>query len=173
MKKQISPIGTKCPECFQGQLLPFTRTEEFDFDLGDEIVKVRADNVPVEQCDKCGEVMSGPAAATVRHEAVCRAAGLLAPSEIKALLDKFNWSQQYLADLTGLGLATVSRCVRGRFLQNRSTNKILQAIRDCPPFREYLARLLVSKTTKQAPSPSNGNGAVVDSKPRAGRKTKV
>jgi DNA-binding transcriptional regulator YiaG len=78
--------------------------------------------------------MSGPAEATVRHAAIFRAAGLLAPAEIKAVLDKFGWSQQHLADLTGLGIATVSRCVRGRLLQNRSTNKILQAIRDCPPF---------------------------------------
>jgi putative zinc finger/helix-turn-helix YgiT family protein len=153
MKEQLLPTGTKCPECGQGQLLAFSRTEEFDFDLGDETVKVRAENVPVEKCDKCGAVMSGPAAARVRHEAVCRAAGLLTPSEIKAIREQFGWSQKELADLTGCGVATVSRWERGRLLQNRSSNKVLQAIRDCPPFREYLEELLAPRAREPEPEP--------------------
>jgi DNA-binding transcriptional regulator YiaG len=103
-------------------------------------------------------IASGPAAAKVRHEAVCRASGLLTPSEIKAIREKFGWSQQYLADLTGLGIATISRCERGRLLQNRSTNKVLQAIRDCETFREYLERLLASKTGEQKAVTADGNG---------------
>src|SRR2546426_80033 len=109
MNEQLSPTGTVCPECGQGQLFEFTRTEEFDFDIGGEVVRVRAENVPLERCDKCGEVMSGPAAAIIQHEAICRAAGLLTPAEIKAIRDKFDWSQQYLADLTNFGVATISR----------------------------------------------------------------
>jgi formylmethanofuran dehydrogenase subunit E len=83
MQQQPVPVGAKCPECAQGRLVAFTRTEDFDFDLRDETVKVRAENVPVnkcDKCDKCGEVSSGSAAAMVRHEAVCRAAGLAAES---------------------------------------------------------------------------------------------
>jgi putative zinc finger/helix-turn-helix YgiT family protein len=148
MKEQLVPTGTKCPECGEGQLFAFTRTEEFDFDLGDETVKVRAENVPVEKCDKCGEVMSGPAAAKVRHEAVCRAAGLLSPSEIKGIRETFGWSQQHLADLMGCGVATVSRWERGRLLQNKSSNKFLQGIRDCPSVREYYEGLLTSKAKR-------------------------
>jgi YgiT-type zinc finger domain-containing protein len=59
MKKHLPATGPRCPECGQGQLIALTRTEQFDFDLGDETVKVRAENVPVQQCDKCGEVISG------------------------------------------------------------------------------------------------------------------
>jgi putative zinc finger/helix-turn-helix YgiT family protein len=164
MKEQLPPIGTKCPECGQGQLLSLTRTEEFDFELGDETVKVHAENVPVEKCDKCGEVMSGPAAAKVRHEAICRAAGLLTPSEIKTIRDKFGWSQQQLADLTSFGVATISRWERGRLLPNRSNNKVLQAIRDCPPFREYLEGSLASTTRKQEAGPSSVNRVLPRSK---------
>ncbi len=149
MKEQPSPTGTRCPECGQGQLLSLSRTEDFDFDLGDETVNVHAENVPVQKCDKCGEVMSGPAAAKVRHEALCHAVGLLTPSEIRALRDNFGWSQQYLADLTDFGVATVSRWERGRLLQNRSADKVLQALRDCPAFREYLERLLALKSGKE------------------------
>jgi putative zinc finger/helix-turn-helix YgiT family protein len=160
MKEQLPPIGPRCPECGEGRLLSRTRPEEFDFDFGDETVKVRAEDVPVEVCDKCGEVMSGPEAAKVRHEAICRAVGLLTPSEIKAIRDKFGWSQPHLAELTDFGVATISRWERGRLLQNRSNNKVLQAIRDCAPFREYLEGLLASKTRKQGSGVGGGNGAV-------------
>ncbi len=146
-------IGPKCPECDTGHLVPFTRDEEFDYDLGGETIKVSAKDVPVERCDSCGMIASGPAAAKVRHEAVCRAAGLLTPSEIKALREKFGWSQQHLADLTDFGIATISRWERGRLLQNRSNNKVLQAIRDCAPFRDYLEGLLASKSGRHEPGP--------------------
>src|SRR2546421_10851955 len=99
----------KCPECEPGYLVPFTRDEELDYDLGEETIKVIARDVPVERCDVCGMIASGPAAAKVRHEAVCRAVGLLTPSEIKALREQFGWSQQDLAELTDFGVATVSR----------------------------------------------------------------
>ena len=152
MNEQTIATDIICPECGEGKLLSFTQDEEFDFDFGDKIVKVHAKDVPIKKCDRCGEEMSGPAAANVRHEAICRAAGLLAPSDIKALRDKFGWSQPHLADLTGLGIATVSRWERGRLLQNRSNNKVLLALRDCPPFREYLEGLLASKTGIQEPA---------------------
>jgi putative zinc finger/helix-turn-helix YgiT family protein len=135
----------KCPECNRGRLRSLTRTEEFDFDLGEETVKVRVENVPVERCDQCGEVISGPAAARLRDEAICRAAGLLTPAEIKAIRESFGWSQQHLADLTGFGIATISRWERGRLMQNRSNNKVLLALRDCAEFREYLEGLLAGK----------------------------
>ncbi len=157
----------KCPECEGGHLAPFSRDEEFDYDLGEEIIKVIATQVPVERCDTCGMIASGSAAAKVRHKAICRAAGLLAPSEIKALREKFGWSQQYLADLTDFGIATVSRWERGRLLQNRSNNKVLQAIRDCPPFREYLERLLAAKTRKQESAAATDRAGVPSSYPTA------
>ncbi len=149
--------GPKCLECERGRLVPFTRDEELDYDLGEETIKVITRDVPVERCDSCGMIASGPAAAKVRHEALCRAAGLLTPSEIKGLRERFGWSQQYLADLTDFGVATISRWERGRLLPNRSNNKVLQAIRDCPPFREYLDGLLAAKSRKQEQGPASFN----------------
>ncbi|MBI2803814.1 MAG: type II toxin-antitoxin system MqsA family antitoxin [Planctomycetes bacterium] len=148
---KVKQIPGACPECGRGQLVSFTRDEDFDFDLGDERVAVQARNVPVEKCDTCGEIMSGPAAARVRHDAICRAVGLLTPSEIKAIREKFGWSQQHLAALTDFGIATVSRWERGRLLQNRSANKVLLGLRDCPAFRAYLESLVEPKGSLPSP----------------------
>ena len=108
MTLSSSPTRMKCPECEHGFLVPFNRDEEFDYDLGDVSIKVVAKDVPVERCDSCGMVASGPAAARVRHEAVCRAAGFLTPAEYKSIREELGWSQQHLADLAGFGVATVS-----------------------------------------------------------------
>lgn len=130
----------------------------FEYGADDQTLTVTAHQVPVRVCANCGESYSGPEAARVEHEAICQALGLMTPAEIKSLRERLGWSQQDLADLTGLGIATVSRWERGRLMQNRSNNKVLLALRDCPAFREYLEALLAGKTTKQ--EPARGNGAL-------------
>jgi putative zinc finger/helix-turn-helix YgiT family protein len=169
MTLSSSRTGPKCPECEHGFLVPFIRDEEFDYDLGDESIKVVAKDVPVERCDSCGIVASGPAAAKVRHEAVCRAAGFLTPTEYKSIREQRGWSQQHLADLTGCGVATVARAERGRIMPNRSYDKVLRALRDCTAFREYLQGLLAAgrgsgtggspaEAKRQEARPAVGNG---------------
>ena len=155
----VSLIGTVCPECGKGQMLPLSRSEEFDFDLGGETVKVHVENVPIRKCDQCGEVMSGPEAAKARHEAVCRATGFLTSGEYKAIREGLDWTQQDLADLTGFGIATVSRAERGRLLPNRSYDTVLLAIRDCPPFREQLQDQLDSRCKIRVPGSIPGHGS--------------
>ena len=149
MTQPEAPHGTSCPVCGKGHLVPLTQTEEFEFDLGEEKIMVRAEAVPVQKCDQCGEVLSGPAAAQVRHAALCRAAGFLTSTEYQTIREKLGWSQQFLADLTGFGVATISRLERGRLLPNRSYHTVLLALRDCPPFQEYLKSLHESRSQKR------------------------
>jgi putative zinc finger/helix-turn-helix YgiT family protein len=138
-----------CPECHKGQLVSHSRTEEFDFDLGDKKIRVCAENVPYQVCDNCKEEMVGSEAVRIRHDAICRAAGYLSPAEYREVRESFGWSQQYLADLTGYGVATVSRAERGRLLPNLSYDITLRAIRDCPAYRANLERLLASRAQRQ------------------------
>jgi DNA-binding transcriptional regulator YiaG len=68
----------------------------------------------------------------------------LKPDEYKMIREARGCSQQYLADLLGVGVATVSRTERGRFTPPRSYDKALRVIRDCPGVWEYLKGLLDS-----------------------------
>ncbi len=150
---RLSLDGEKCPSCGEGTLHTILRTEDFDFDLGDEgKVRVHAENVPLEKCDRCDELLSGPATAKIRDKARYDAAGLLLPPEIKAIRENLGWSQQYLANLTGFRIEHISLWERGRRLQNRSEDKVLRALRDNPPFREYLQGLLFAKSTPAQPA---------------------
>jgi len=135
------------------------RSEEFEFDLGDEKVQVRAENVPIQKCDLCGEVLSGPAAAKVRHDAICRAAGFLTPSEYKAIRDGFRWSQQHMADVIGISVATIGRVEQGRLLPSRIFNNALLLMRDRPSSRAYLEERLASRRAEAGPDPASGKVA--------------
>ena len=138
MTESANTQELQCPECHTGFLIPFLRREEFDYDLGDKTIRVIADDVPVERCSNCVQIAIGPLSAKVRHDAVCKAAGYPPPAEQKRIREQLGWSQQYLADLTGYGVATISRSERGRLLANRSYYNTLLAVRECQPYRDFL-----------------------------------
>src|SRR4051812_18028822 len=107
----------RCPTCNTGWLQPQVIREEFPYEADGKKVTVVAENVPVQVCDNCGEKLSGPEAARIRHEAICRALRLLAPAEILAIRERLGLSQEQFAQLTGIGKATISRWECGRLLQ--------------------------------------------------------
>jgi putative zinc finger/helix-turn-helix YgiT family protein len=136
-----------------GRLIPEEIDETFDFDLGEEKLRVHAQGVPVERCNQCGLELSGPAAAKVRHNAICRTAGLFTPEEIKELRQRLEMSQDEFAHLAGVGVATISRWERGRVLQNRSNNNLLVLIAEIPQARQLLETRLRGRTQERADKP--------------------
>jgi putative zinc finger/helix-turn-helix YgiT family protein len=142
MSDKTTNSGGSCSMCGHAPLESKLIDKTFEYGEDDESITVTARNVPVRACANCGEYFSGPAAASVEHEAICQALGLEPPSKIKAIREQFGWSQQYLADLAEIGIATLSRIERGRLVQSRSVNGILRDLRDCPAFREHRERLL-------------------------------
>ena len=119
-----------CPTCNVGRLHPKIVTERFPYEDDGKEVMVLAENVPVEVCDnlECKEQLSGPEAARIRHEAICRALGLLTPAEIRAVRERLNLTQAEFARLTRLGEATICRWERGRLLQNPAMDRYLRLI---------------------------------------------
>jgi putative zinc finger/helix-turn-helix YgiT family protein len=117
----------RCPVCGHA-LTARIITDRFDYDSDNGLVQVEAKGVPVKECTSCGEVYLGPEAGRIRHNAVCRALGLLCPDEIKAVREGLSKSQEEFAELTGIGVATISRWERGRLLQSRAHDRYLRLI---------------------------------------------
>jgi putative zinc finger/helix-turn-helix YgiT family protein len=122
----------KCPTCGRQQLVPRLIREEFDYGPGEERVKVVAENVPVLVCEACQETLYGPEAARVRHQAICRALRLLTPDEIKTVRESLGKSQAEFAQMTGIGVATLSRWERGRLIQTRALDSYLRLLQALP-----------------------------------------
>jgi len=157
MSEQDTSSNRRCPDCGKGLLVARQIDETFEFDLGEEKIEVHAKNVPIEQCDHCGIQLSGPEAAKVHHEAVCRAAGFLTPQEIKALRDGLSLSQEKFARLLGLGIATISRMERGRLLPNRSSDNLLYLLAKSKDAQ----RLLEHRFKARRPTDGEGGGTTV------------
>jgi putative zinc finger/helix-turn-helix YgiT family protein len=115
--------------------------DEFEYGPDDERITVVAEAVPVLACPECGEVLYGPEAAKVRHQAICRTLGLLSPAEIKALRERLGPDQEDFARLTGIGVATLSRWERGRLLQTRALDRYLRLLDALPQAAWFLRNL--------------------------------
>lgn len=122
--------ASRCPTCNAGWLRDKVVTERFEFEVDGKTKTVIAENVPVSECDNaaCGERLSGSEAARIRHEAICRTFGLLTPREIQSIRERLELSQERFSQLTGIGVATISRWERGRLLQNRAMDNLLRLV---------------------------------------------
>jgi HTH-type transcriptional regulator/antitoxin MqsA len=133
--------GRRCPSCGHQPLVAQRIRDEFEYGPDDERMRVVAEAVPVLTCPACGEVLYGPEAAAIRHQAICRALGLLSPAEIKALRERLGPDQEDFARLTGIGVATLSRWERGRLLQTRALDRYLRVLDAVPQTAEFLKTL--------------------------------
>jgi putative zinc finger/helix-turn-helix YgiT family protein len=121
-------VERRCASCGEQALEAREIEDEFEYGPEGERITVVAHAVPVLVCAKCGETLYGPEAARVRHRAICAALHLLSPEEIKALRERLGPSQEGFAELTGIGVATLSRWERGRLLQTRALDRYLRLL---------------------------------------------
>ncbi|HEY7315760.1 MAG TPA: type II toxin-antitoxin system MqsA family antitoxin [Gemmataceae bacterium] len=133
----------RCPVCGKGRLKSEIATERFPYEGDRGPILIEAKDVPIQVCEACGETFSGPEAARLRHEAICRALRLLTPDEIKSLRERLGKTQQEFAVLTGIGEATISRWERGRLLQNRANDNFLRLLVGNPTNLKLLQELRV------------------------------
>src|SRR5947209_3663186 len=141
MSVEMKGQGRRCPSCGHQPLVAQRIRDEFQYGPDNERLTVVAEAVPVLTCPACGEVLYGPEAAAVRHQAICRALGLLPPAQIKAIRERLGPDQEDFARLTGIGVATLSRWERGRLLQTRALDRYLRLVDALPQAARFLKDL--------------------------------
>src|SRR2546421_12140352 len=147
-----------CPSCGAPSLERRFVKDRFEYGAEDKTVWVEAENVPVEICARCHETFSGPEAARVRHDAICKTLGLLTPSEIRNLRERLGMTQEQFADWTGIGVATISRWERGRWLQTRAHDRFLRTLHENRVLREVIESFPEAKRNFQRRLVASGNG---------------
>ena len=108
-----------CFQCGSSNLDTAEREVEFDYGGREKPFRVKA-CFPFATCRNCGFEFLVGIDEDMKHEAACRQLGVMTPAEIVALRKKMGLTQKELADLTGIGEASVSRWERGFLIQNES-----------------------------------------------------
>jgi putative zinc finger/helix-turn-helix YgiT family protein len=106
-----------------------TQTQQFAYRDGAQEVLLVAE-IPVISCSGCGETYTGPGAEGAQHDAVCRYLKRLTPGEIRTLRERKGLSQAKLAEVTGIGIASIKRWESGALIQNASLDAQLRSLDD-------------------------------------------
>ncbi|MDO8838748.1 MAG: type II toxin-antitoxin system MqsA family antitoxin [Parvibaculum sp.] len=116
-----------CALCGENAATQHIRTQQFAYREGTNEVLLNAD-IPVIECAACGETYTAESAEEAQHDAVCRHLERLTPDEIRALRDRNGLTQARLAELTGIGIASIKRWEAGNVIQNAALDAALRAL---------------------------------------------
>lgn len=107
----------RCPNCDSLNVSTHQIVDRFEYGVGREAVQLSAE-IPAHQCADCGLQYSGEEAERLRHEAVCNHLRLLIPTRIAEIRSKYGLSRAKFAEVSRIGMATLSRWESGETLQN-------------------------------------------------------
>ena len=145
-KSKRSQPEIEPPICVHDDLEPRIIRDEFDYGPDDNRIRIVIEAVPVLVCPQCGEIFYGPEAEHAHQLAIRKAYHLLTPEEIKGVREHFGKTQEEFAELTGIGVATLSRWERGRLIQTRALDNYLRLLQAIPEAIHFLERPTVAQS---------------------------
>jgi putative zinc finger/helix-turn-helix YgiT family protein len=122
-----SAAKERCTLCGAEAATRTVKSQQFAYRDGASNVLLVAE-IPVVSCTACGETYTDVGAEEAQHEAVCRHLGRLTPAEIKELRERNGFSQAKLAEITGIGIASIKRWESGSLIQNASLDARLRSV---------------------------------------------
>jgi putative zinc finger/helix-turn-helix YgiT family protein len=122
-----SAIAQECALCGVKAATHSVQTQQFAYRDGAKEVLLVAE-IPVISCASCAEVYTAEGAEEAQHDAVCRYLKRLTPDEIRALRERNGLTQQKMAELTGIGIASIKRWEAGAMIQNASLDVQMRAL---------------------------------------------
>lgn len=114
----------ECAECGSERIE--THMEDYSFSYGHGASRVDLSaKVPIRTCQNCGFTYRDSVADAICHDTICEHLKVMKPSQIKGLRKMHHLTQAELAEITGLGEATISRWERGILIQNQACDRYL------------------------------------------------
>ncbi len=121
------PAQRKCMYCRERAVAPTTLpsyTTELDHD--GRKYKVVVEDFHVLQCRRCGAIILEDSANERLDDALCAAAGILKPAEIRQNREALGLTRQKLADLLRISMFTLTRWETGSQIQQRAMDTLLR-----------------------------------------------
>ena len=136
-----------CPMCGDSGVTTSWNRHTFNYGTGDSAVELDV-NVPVRRCDACEFEYLDEAAEHLKHEAACRHLGVLPPAEIRRIRENFRMTRARLAQVTGLGEASLNRWENGLNIQTHANDRYLRLLAR-PGIMRHLEELVAIETPSQ------------------------
>ena len=115
-----------CDEC--GQRVTTTwRDHTLVYGSGEAAAEL-AVRLPVRRCDHCHFDYLDDEGERLKHEAVCGHLGVLTPREIRDIRERFRLSRSALAELTGIGEASLGHWESGVKIQTPGYDRYLRLL---------------------------------------------
>ncbi len=134
----------ECPFCECTGATSSYREQLFEYGEGATAAELKV-RVPVWRCDECGGEFTDWRAEEARHDAVCDHLNRLRPSSIRALRERHDLSQEQLAELTGIGIASIKRWEAGNLIQGEAFDRYLRLLQFPVVYNELSVRVMVRK----------------------------
>lgn len=128
LKTDVVHTTDKCPSCDNGFLNKVHGQYETVFNDGEDERSLQVPDVDWLECPACGETLLGNIALKKIDQAKYEALGLLSPSDIFALREKFGKTQEEMADILRVGRKTYCRWENGHFFQTRANDNYLRLV---------------------------------------------
>ena len=114
-----------CPLCAEDDVAVTTTPHTFDHGTGDSMIELHV-RIPVCRCNSCRFEFLDDAAEHLKHRAICRHLGVLAPAEIRRIREHHGMIRAQFARLTGLDDASLGRWEKGLSIQTRAIDRHLR-----------------------------------------------
>ena len=118
-----------CPQCGESAISTSIQRDKFVYGSGDSAVELIVD-LPVRHCIDCDIHYVDAEAEDIKHEAVCRHLGVLAPAAIVNIRKMHGLSRAAFAKITGLGEASLGRWEKGINIQNLANDRYIRLLED-------------------------------------------
>ena len=129
-----------CPDCGSRELFESIESHDFEYGAGEAQVLLNA-TFPIITCSICAYEYTDARAERAKHESVCRYLGRLTPSEIRKIRAGAKLTRSALAELTGVGKASLQRWESGASVQNKSCDQLLYLLQFPENTRELQRRI--------------------------------
>jgi putative zinc finger/helix-turn-helix YgiT family protein len=116
-----------CPGCGSTTVTTTWGSASFEYGVGEGKVALTA-AIPICGCRACKASFQSALTQEKKNEAICKHLGLMTPDEIRTMRQKLNLSQAGLAQLSGMGVASIARWESGQLVQSRSNDNLLRLL---------------------------------------------
>ena len=146
-RRALQAVGQQeppCAQCGAAAVDTIVHGQTFRYGKGESAADLTVE-LPVRRCSACGFEFLDRESERIKLEAICEHLGVLSPSGIRRIRERYGMTQAKFAEVTGLGTATLARWENGSMNHTRAYDRYVRLL-GSPEVMRRLRRLAEPST---------------------------